>query len=526
MIGRRLPIQYYIMLLTTFLMSLVLLLTVYFAAKNIEAEIQTATAKQAMDLAHLLAQDSFVQTAMESANPSERLQPFAEHWRLTTGASFVVIANMQQIRITHPLVENIGTPLTDLYRDPVLHGEDYLYIGKGSLDPSLRANAPIFSPDGSRQIGLVSIGFSLETMHEQIIKQIVHLFPGMVAALLLCILGSIFVSRKIKQTIYGLEPYQIAALAQERKATLAAIHEGLISVDAAAKVMLMNHEAAEIFAVSPEEAVGCSFTLFIPEHSLNDVISSGKAVYNQEYRVNGTIIVGNSVPIFIDGRVEGAVFTFRDRTEISHMAEEMTGVHRFVDILRAQNHEFKNKLHAVSGLIQLGCYEEAVDFIIDSTTNQQSEFEKLRSQIKDSVTFGLLLGKCSRAQELGVTLTIDETTNLGILPEEITGGDLVIILGNLLENAFEAVQNQSKRAVRVKLTDQEGWLTIEVENNGPPIDDSLGCRIFERGVSTRGPDRGLGLALVEEKVKIHGGTIDYQNQVSGGVLFSVHMPTE
>jgi sensor histidine kinase regulating citrate/malate metabolism len=495
----------------------------YFAVENISQQVEANTTKQALAIARLLAQDSVVVAALRSGDAAQTLQPYVERWRLTTGASFIVLANMQQIRLTHPILENIGKPLSDLYRDPVLHGEEYVYLGKGSLAPALRANVPIFDESGL-QLGFVSIGFDLAKIREEAAQETKNIWYGVLAALAASIVGSILVARKIKQAIYGLEPYQIANLMQEHEVTLAAIHEGLISVDKQRQIRLVNAEAAAVFRVSKDEIIGQPFKKFLTDYSLEEVIRRGTPIYNQEFPVNDMIIVANSVPVIVNGQVEGAVFTFRDRTEVSRLAEEMTGIHRFVDLLRAQTHEFKNKLHTISGLIQLGSYDEAVDYIVENSSNNQGFFEQLRGQIKDSVTFGLLLGKCSRAEELGIHMVIDPETTLGILPGSMTSGDLVIILGNLIENAFEAVEDQINKSVRVKLEQAQGLFTIEVENSGPAVNCDLGNKIFLRGFSTKGAKRGVGLALVCEKVFIHGGKISYRNQQAGGVLFTAIIP--
>ena len=522
-VHKKLPIQYHIMILTVTLVCLVLLMAGYFAVKNINEQVEEDITKQAIDIARLLAQDPFVLSSMQSDNPSQRLQPYTERWRLTTGASFIVIANMQQIRLTHTIPEEIGTPLTDLYRDPVLHGKEYIYLGKGSLALALRANVPIFDEQGF-QLGFVSIGFDQAEVGEEIAQETRRILYGVFATLLASIIGSMLVARKIKQAIYGMEPYQIANLIQEHEATLAAIHEGLISVDKQSNVCLVNEEAAAVFRVPKDKIIGQPFATLLMEHSLAEVIRTGQPLYNQEFRVNDMIIMANSVPVIVAGQVEGAVFTFRDRTEVSRLAEEMTGIHRFVDVLRAQTHEFKNKLHTISGLIQLGNYDEAVDYIVENSSNNLGFFEKLRAQIKDSVTFGLLLGKCSRAKELGISMVIDPETTLGSLPSCMTSGDLVIILGNLIENAFEAVEDQTTKTVRVKLEQAADLFTIEVENSGVAISCDLGDKIFLRGFSTKGANRGVGLALVSEKVLIHGGKISYLNQQAGGVVFTVIIP--
>ncbi|WP_090936749.1 Spo0B domain-containing protein [Pelosinus propionicus] len=521
---KRISLQYKIMLLTVGIVCLALTLAGAFVIHHIYQEIQDDIGNRALSIGRSISQMPQVrESILYNQHPSDVLQPIAEEWRKSTGAAFIVISNMNQIRLSHPTSQNLGTPLTSLYRDPVLKGQEYMYIAKGSLAPSLRANVPIFAVEG-QQIGFVSVGFYIDEIYNKVLEGGKNVLYALLIALILSIIGSALVAKNIKKAIYGLEPYEIATMFRENEATLDALREGVVAVDVKGIVRVINNEAAAIIGKKPEEIFGQAIANFIAELRLDFVIDSGKALYDQEQRVNDVIILANVVPTIVDDHVVGAVIAFRDRTEISRLAEEMTGVHRFVDLLRAQTHEFKNKLHAVAGLIQLGSYEQAVDLIIESYDTNQDEFEKLRYRIKDTVTFGLLVGKMSRARELGIEFIITSDTAMQNLPGQLTSGDMVIILGNLIENATEAVAAVESKKIILGIREEEAGVAIMVQNSGPWINESLGDSIYVRGMSGKGAHRGYGLALVSEKIKVNNGFISHCNLPEGGVEFKVWIP--
>ena len=521
---RRMPLQYKIMLLAAGLIVLVLILVGSLVAHNVIRQVEDEAGIRAMDIGRLVAQDPTVQAAILSDNSSEILQPYAERWRLTTGAAFIVIANMNQIRLSHTLPENIGTPLSDLYREPVLHGQEFIYAGKGSLAPSLRANVPVWHPDGHAQIGFVSVGFYLSEMYQRAFDGVRQVIFVLLAALACGLVGAAWLARNVKKAIFGLEPYEIARLLQEHVSTLEAIKEGVVTVDAGGIIRLMNREAGSILGIQPDEAIGRSIVDMIPFEDGDAPVAVTAALYNREYQVNGITIVAHSVPVRLEGEDIGSVITFRDRTEAHRLAEEISGVHRFIDGLRAQAHEYKNKLHAISGLIQLGRNEEAVDFITDSGGLVQAVFERLQTRIQDPVTFALLVGKSSRARELGIDYQIDLLSILDQNKLPCAGGDMVLILGNLIENAMEAVAPLQDKRIMVGVYETADSVIIKVSNSGPGISPELGERIYLRGVTTKTGARGYGLALVAQKLIDLGGSIQFNNLPQTGVEFIVTIP--
>lgn len=492
----------------------------------IVGQVQEDVGQQAMIIGRIVAQTPAVQNAILSEKPSEVLQPLSEQWRISSEAAFVIVANMDQVRLSHPIPANVGTHLADLYREPVLRGEEYLYIAQGSLPSSIRANVPIYNVKGDKQIGFVSIGFYLTSVYKDTLEKFIPILYLFLVAIALSVFGSMFVARNIKRSILGLEPYEIATIVKEKQATLEAIREGVIAVDKNGSVRLLNSEATSLLGITLEMAYGRHIDTILPQNQLDVVINNDKSVYDEEQKVNDIIIFSNSVPITVDDKVVGAVISFRDRTEIHRMAEELTGVHRFVDVLRAQSHEFKNKLHTIAGLIQLQRYEEAVDFTIDSGLEKQEVVDWLTGRIADSTVCGLLIGKVSHMRELGIDFKITPDTTLTNLPTNMTSGDIALIIGNFLQNAIDAVSEAADKRIVFSIIQLPHELEIRVQNSGLQISEEISKQIYQRGFTTKQGNSGLGLALILDKLTLVSGKISYQNLLEGGVEFTVCLPYE
>ena len=153
----------------------------------------------------------------------------------------------------------------------------------------------------------------------------------------------------------------------------------------------------------------------------------------------------------------------------------------------------------------------------------EAGFDKIRDRINDPVTFALLVGKSSRARELGIEYHINPDSVLTVLPQTFSSGDMVLVLGNLIENAIEAVSIADERIIEIGIFGDGDKLIIQIVNSGPQIDESLGDSIYRRGVTTKEGARGYGLALVSEKLAAMGGTIRHRNRLEGGVEFRVEV---
>lgn len=524
---KQLSLKYKIMIYVISMICLVLIFAGFIVINDVINNVHTSISNRALAIGRVIANVDDVQKALVSSNPSEILQPIAENWRQATGAAFIVISNMDEIRLSHPEVSKIGTPMVKLDRELVLHGQEFVTVAKGVLDPALRAYVPIFDYyDKNKQVGFISVGFYLDDIAEKGKQSAVRVFYAFLLAVVLCSVGSCILANNVKKAIFDLEPYEIAKIVKEHAATLQAIREGLIAVDINGIINIINDEAERMLGIPREQLYGKAVFLLFPMNNLQQVINAGETIFDHEIKIGDLVVMANIVPIEIEGRLSGAVISFRDRTEVIRLAEEITGVKTFVDIMRAQAHEYKNKLHAISGLIQLGRAEEAVDYIIDSCLNKEYLYEKLSMRIKDSIVFGLLMGKSKRMRELGIEMDIAPESSLTSLPKNFASGDMVLVLGNLLENAIDVLEKEKNKKIVVTLKQDNNGIYIRVWNSGPWINEEINDKIYEKGITTKGSKRGIGLALVKEKVELNKGTIYHRNLASGGVEFNVYIPKD
>jgi len=262
---------------------------------------------------------------------------------------------------------------------------------------------------------------------------------------------------------------------------------------------------------------------------LQEGVKAGKAEYDQELMVLGEVYLVNRVPI-IDkhGKVTGAVASFRNKNDLTNLLQELSHVKAYAEGLRAQTHEYSNRLYTLLGLIQLGSYKEAIDFISKEVDVTQGFIHFLMKEIPDPILAGFILGKFSLASELKIEFTLDEYSSFKDIPSDISRDSLVTIIGNLVNNAFDAVREDIKAEKRVILflTDLGKELIIEVEDNGSGIDPQVAERIFQKGFSTKkgGTNAGIGLSLVQQTVDLLGGTITFSTKMGEGTHFTVAIP--
>lgn len=514
-------LQTRIILATVALVTLVVVLTGALFVSVLQHSLHEQLGEHALNLARTVARMPEIREAMATDRPSAIIQPLVEQIRTATGASFIVVGNREGIRYSHPVPERIGLPMVGGDNAPALEeGKEYVSIATGTLGRSMRGKVPVLD-DRERVIGVISVGFLLPRVNALVLKYLPTVLLVLILGWAVGIPGAWFLSRSITRATHGLEPEEIGALAQQRSAILGAIREAIIAIDRTGRVVVANSTAREMV---PELEVGRLILEVLPNSRLPDVLSSGAPEYDQRMLIGETTVVTNRVPVVIDGRVEGVVASFRDQTELDNLARELSDTRRYSEALRAQSHEFANTLQAVSGMLQLGRVEEAVDFIQDVTDDQRQLVEALPKSLHEPAVSALLLGKWARAEEAHCLFRVDPGSRLtGRLPD---ANLLVRVVGNLIDNALEAVHDlpESRREVRVRLADEESRVLIEVADSGPGIPADRMDGIFAEGFSTKGDGRGIGLALVRRLVDRAGGEITVGQAPEGGALFRVLIP--
>ncbi|NLY74639.1 MAG: sensor histidine kinase [Firmicutes bacterium] len=336
-------------------------------------------------------------------------------------------------------------------------------------------------------------------------------------------IGVNLLARNIKKSIFGMEPKQIASLLEQNTTILQSTFEGIIALDQEGSITLINKQAQKILPTDIEMA-GQPVETFFKGLNTKKVLETGEAIFNQQQVIGESIIVYNCVPIKTKNGILGAVITLRDLTEFQKVAEELVEVKNYTQALRSQAHEFLNKLQSLSGLIQLGKYETALALLHETTAAQQDLISFLANAFSTSAVSGILLGKYNRARELNIKFEINRSSRI---PQKvkIPDNELVCIVGNLIENAFEALRasNQPSKEVWVKIFPKGGYLKIAVADNGPGIPPTIRKQIFERGFTTKqGNNKGIGLNLVRQSVEHLHGTIRFRSHKK--TLFLVKIP--
>ncbi|MDL9996793.1 two-component sensor histidine kinase CitS [Bacillus stercoris] len=409
----------------------------------------------------------------------------------------------------------------------ILFGGSHVSATKADGRRVIRGSAPIMKEQKgySQVIGSVSVDF-LQTETEQSIKK--HLRNLSVIAVLVLLLGfagAAVLAKSIRKDTLGLEPHEIAALYRERNAMLLAIREGIIATNREGVVTMMNVSAAEMLRL-PEPVIHLPIDEVMSGAGLMSVLEQGEIPPNQEVSVNDQVFIINTKVMNQGGQAHGIVVSFREKTELKKLIDTLTEVRKYSEDLRAQTHEFSNKLYAILGLLELGEYDEAIDLIKEEYAIQNEQHDLLFHNIHSQQVQAILLGKISKASEKKVKLVIDENSSLAPLPEHIGLSHLITIIGNLIDNAFEAVAEQRVKEVLFFITDMGRDIVIEVSDTGTGVPPDKMEAVFERGYSSKGMKRGYGLANVKDSVRELGGWIELANQKNGGAVFTVFIPKE
>ncbi|MER7541648.1 ATP-binding protein [Actinomadura sp.] len=487
-----------------------------------------------------------VRAALAAPDPSALLQPYAERVRYDTGVDFITIMSPQGIRYTHPNPARIGGHFVG-NTAPAVAGRTFTETYTGTLGPSVRTVTPVFD-DEHEVVALVAVGITVRVITAELRQRLLALAAVAGIVLAAGMAGSYLVSARLRRQTRGVAPGELREMFEYYEAILHAVREGLLILDRAGRVVLCNDAALDLLGLRsgrPDGAArarpGRSPVLPAPDLRGRPVTELGlpdelvatlvaPEPRSDEIHVGDTrVLVVNTSPVRSRDRAMGNVVTFRDHTELQSLNGELDTVRGFAESLRSQAHEAANRLHTVVSLVELGRPDQAVAFATADLAAAQRLTDRVVGSVTEPVLAALLLGKSAEAAERGVELVISEDT---AIEGTVEVRDLVTILGNLIDNAVEAaIANAPARPPRVVVTAREdaGTLLLEVSDSGRGVDPSDVPDMFRRGWTTKTSGgwpvgHGLGLALVGQAVRRHGGEIRVGHD--DGAVFTVRIPLD
>ncbi|MFF0095131.1 ATP-binding protein [Streptomyces canus] len=486
-------------------------------------EIDRAYEQRALDIAQTTAAEPQIQQAVEYGGGGDVVQTVAERIRKASGASYVVVIDLHGIRHSHPDPALIGEPVGDPI--VVLDGRPHVGSDQGATGRSANGKAPLYGPTG-KLVGEVSAGIPERDVLGELWRELPTF--GLYAAIAVA-LGSaaaFLLARRLKRSTFGLELEEIAGLLQDREAMLHGIREGVIAFDPDGRITVVNDEARHLLGLGT--ALGSRLEEVLPDGRLRRALDGTLTGTDLNVLTDDHCLVVNRMPVTLHGRELGAVVTVRDRTELIGLLRELDSVRGLTDALRAQQHEFTNRMHTVAGLLDIGDLDAAYEYAVESAGADQALTESVRERIGHALLVGLIVAKTTVAAERGVRMVLSEDSALGEDPPHLRG--LLTIVGNLLDNAIDAAAGgpppAGGREVELSLIEAVDLVMVRVADSGPGIPPGAAESIFEDGWSTR-PDRGtarrgLGLALVHRLTQLHGGTITVSEGT--GAVFTAMLP--
>ncbi|MEW2584565.1 sensor histidine kinase [Streptomyces virginiae] len=494
-----------------------------FAYATARGQAEEAARRQAGAVARAVADSPSVREAVRGAargsDPSAELQPYAQKVRVDSGVDFVTIMAPDGRRWTHPDPRRIGEPFMG-NTAPALRGETFSETYTGTLGPSIRVVTPL--EDDGRIVGLVSAGITVRAISDRLGAQLSALAWVAGGALALGGAGTYVVNARLRRHTHGMNAAELSRMYDYHQAALHGVREGLLMLDGQRRITLINDAGRELLGLPGDVTGTGAADLGLPA-PLTGVLLADRPRVDEVHLTADRVLVVNSSPVAGGGR-RGTVVTLRDHTELQALTGELDHERGFTQALRSQAHEAANRLHTVVSLIELGRAQEAVDFATAELELAQALTDEVVTAVGEPVLVALLLGKAAQAHERGIELVVTADSrslaDLGGLPP---ARDLVTVLGNLIDNAVDAVTAVPGARIAVTLRPEREELLLRVADNGPGLPE--GVDVFRRGWSGKGEGRGLGLALVRQVAQRYGGAVLAAQGPGGGAEFTVRLPT-
>ncbi len=482
--------------------------------------------KIAIETARNLSELPYLGDMLADFDKHDQLKQLLQKFRQSSESASIIMTDLNGIILIHSNSPITGIPLQNPYiRQALEEGNSYAYHYKNNDIKLISGTAPVRNASG-KIVGLISISFKAEFIHFITRRYLEETFFYIFLFFIFALCASLIIAQGVKNAIFGLEPVEIANLFQTRTAIIESIRSGVLACDKNSIIILKNSNAEELLNLKGQEIVGVSLASFFPKPLIDKALKENVPVHDTEVVVKGITMRCNILPFNEDQHTDGVVATFRKKDEIDLITGELSQITRYSELLRAQTHEYSNQLHTIAGLIQTEDYQSVLDLIAEETDDQKKILRLLMKVVDDTSLRSLLLGKHMHARELKIDFEIDPESSMNQIPQDVSRHQLTTILGNLIENAFEATQQSDRpRKVFLSMSDFSD-LIFEIEDSGPGIKKEMVESIFERGITSKqGDGHGIGLHLVHNALLALDGSISILESDLGGARFTVILHT-
>ena len=436
---------------------------------------------------------------------------------------YITLARPDGTRIYHPDHSLIGKHFVGGDEGKAEAGEaDYIVDGRGTNADQRRCFHSMKDESGNVTGFIMVSRHSADISHikEQQALIVIALF---VLSVLIAAVIAALIGRRIRRQLLGYEPYEIARMFTQREGILDELEEGLMLVNESGNCEYVNRSAENMIGPDDHE----NTMQFLGTH-VKPLISSGIIISSQTIRFNERTMLMDILPVMDKKHLIGDLVVLRDKTEATKMAAQLTGIDQVIAALRASTHETKNKMHVILGLLQLGESEKAIDYIQSSAGND-AETDTIRQTILNDTLAALLIGKRSRARELGIDFTVRKDSSIPQHSRILSSADLVTIIGNLIENAFDALSGVEDRPREVALVvkEDENGLFISASDTGCGMTEEIIEKIQRESFTTKTEEgHGIGMGLIRNILSGYDSTMEIESEPGEGTMINIMIRSE
>ena len=539
--------------------ALIVALALFLGVAGVLINIEHETTKRDENLqnvAETIARSPFMKQVAEKGENEAEIRDLSEYLNaLKESLSDIDVLSVVRMsdrkRLYHSNPDLLGTEYDGTVPEFKRNEKEYYATtDRGPSGTQRRAYAAVYNEKGEC-VGFVMAITLMTTVQAGTLRIFMVFGIITVAAVLMELIISMEISRNIKKKLNGYEPDVFSAMYRVRDDILGSLAEGVIAVDKMGKLQFINEAAARMLSVEnggigtedqePENGKNVKELLdAFRDYTVEELcgvdifrktLESGEQSLSvREKRFKNPNVLLDTVAMKDGNEIIGAVAILHDRAEYTKLMEDLTGTRYLVDSMRANNHDFTNKLHVILGLIQMGLYDRATNYIENISMVQRSTISKIMQNVNEPAVAALLIGKAARASELNIRFILREGFSYNDsdcpLPREV----LITIIGNLIDNAFDAM-NGDETANKPKellfgIFSKPGALLITIDDTGVGIPEGSREKIFENGYSTKGTGRGTGLYTVKKAVEGLNGRILVESQEGVGTSFCVTFTKE